>query len=259
MGVDRHPGPEPPDAKLGPLHPCLRLPSGLEDVSKYPDLVAELLRRKWTEAEVRGALADNLLRVFEEVEQVRRGHPPPSPPPPWRQAANSCLSPGEQSHTGSRGGGDPADPAGAFLQDPVWLLQVLWETPSAGGLAGLPCAPPPLPGSSVTPWGPVHSDPPVPSRHLGSPGGSTKPRHSWTLNKGTGLFTLEGVSLSGSWLDTHTQECPSPEAQGQRGQGRERALPGHRRREGLEKHSSGPAATLPPVHRHIYAHTRVHT
>ncbi|XP_006860325.1 PREDICTED: dipeptidase 1 [Chrysochloris asiatica] len=47
-----------------------RLPVGLEDVSKYPDLVAELLRRKWTEAEVRGALADNLLRVFEAVEQV---------------------------------------------------------------------------------------------------------------------------------------------------------------------------------------------
>ena len=45
---------------------------GLEDVSKYPDLVAELLRRQWTEAEVRGALADNLLRVFEAVEQVRR-------------------------------------------------------------------------------------------------------------------------------------------------------------------------------------------
>uniref|UniRef100_A0A8C7B053 Dipeptidase n=1 Tax=Neovison vison TaxID=452646 RepID=A0A8C7B053_NEOVI len=48
-----------------------RLPSGLEDVSKYPDLVAELLRRRWTEAEVRGVLADNLLRVFEAVEQVR--------------------------------------------------------------------------------------------------------------------------------------------------------------------------------------------
>ncbi|KAI5276878.1 Dipeptidase 1 [Manis pentadactyla] len=47
-----------------------RLPLGLEDVSKYPDLVAELLRRRWTEAEVRGALADNLLRVFEAVEQV---------------------------------------------------------------------------------------------------------------------------------------------------------------------------------------------
>lgn len=46
---------------------------GLEDVSKYPDLIAELLRRNWTEAEVKGALADNLLRVFRAVEQVRRG------------------------------------------------------------------------------------------------------------------------------------------------------------------------------------------
>ncbi|XP_053127339.1 dipeptidase 1 [Hemicordylus capensis] len=48
-----------------------RVPVGLEDVSKYPDLVAELLRRNWTEKEVRGALAENLLRVFESVEQVR--------------------------------------------------------------------------------------------------------------------------------------------------------------------------------------------
>ncbi|XP_004437067.1 PREDICTED: dipeptidase 1 [Ceratotherium simum simum] len=47
-----------------------RVPSGLEDVSKYPDLVAELLRRQWTEAEVRGVLAGNLLRVFEAVEQA---------------------------------------------------------------------------------------------------------------------------------------------------------------------------------------------
>ena len=30
------------------------LPVGLEDVSKYPDLIAELLRRNWTETEVRG-------------------------------------------------------------------------------------------------------------------------------------------------------------------------------------------------------------
>ncbi|NXY89437.1 DPEP1 Dipeptidase, partial [Alcedo cyanopectus] len=44
------------------------LPTGLEDVSKYPALVAELLKRNWTEAEVRGALAENLLRVFRKVE-----------------------------------------------------------------------------------------------------------------------------------------------------------------------------------------------
>ncbi|XP_045675174.1 dipeptidase 1 [Phyllostomus hastatus] len=55
-----------------------RLPTGLEDVSKYPDLIAELLRRQWTEAEVRGALADNLLRVFEAVEQASNHSSPPS-------------------------------------------------------------------------------------------------------------------------------------------------------------------------------------
>ncbi|KAM6223835.1 dipeptidase 1 [Rhynchocyon petersi] len=49
-----------------------RLPTGLEDVSKYPNLIAELLRRNWTDEEVKGALANNLLRVFERVEQVSR-------------------------------------------------------------------------------------------------------------------------------------------------------------------------------------------
>ncbi|KAM6408993.1 dipeptidase 1 [Rhynochetos jubatus] len=47
------------------------LPTGLEDVSTYPALVAELLRRNWTEAEVKAALADNLLRVFTKVEEVK--------------------------------------------------------------------------------------------------------------------------------------------------------------------------------------------
>ncbi len=47
------------------------MPDGLEDVSKYPDLVAELLRRKWSDDEIRDALGRNLLRVFREVEEVR--------------------------------------------------------------------------------------------------------------------------------------------------------------------------------------------
>ncbi|KAG8508146.1 Dipeptidase 1 [Galemys pyrenaicus] len=47
-----------------------RLPAGLEDVSKYPDLVAELLRRGWSEQDVKGALANNLVRVFMEVEKA---------------------------------------------------------------------------------------------------------------------------------------------------------------------------------------------
>lgn len=48
------------------------VPTGLEDVSKYPALVAELLARNWTEEEVRLALAENLLRVFSKVEEVRQ-------------------------------------------------------------------------------------------------------------------------------------------------------------------------------------------
>lgn len=58
-----------------------RLPAGLEDVSKYPDLVAELLRRNWTEAEVRGALSDNLLRVFREVEKASNHRAAPEEEP----------------------------------------------------------------------------------------------------------------------------------------------------------------------------------
>ncbi|XP_078463401.1 dipeptidase 1-like [Lampetra planeri] len=48
-----------------------RVPTGLEDVSKYPYLVAELLNRNWTEAEVKLALGGNLLRVMKAVEKVR--------------------------------------------------------------------------------------------------------------------------------------------------------------------------------------------
>ncbi|XP_036690976.1 dipeptidase 1 isoform X1 [Balaenoptera musculus] len=70
-----------------------RLPSGLKDVSKYPDLVAELLRRQWTEAEVKGALANNLLRVFEAVEQASSHTQPPGEEPiPLDQLETSCRT-----------------------------------------------------------------------------------------------------------------------------------------------------------------------
>lgn len=45
-------------------------PQGLEDVSKYPALIQELLRRNWTENELADVLRKNFLRVFEEVERV---------------------------------------------------------------------------------------------------------------------------------------------------------------------------------------------
>src|SRR5687768_17085341 len=46
------------------------VPSGLEDVSKYPALTAELLRRGWPEEDVRKALGLNVLRVMRRAEDV---------------------------------------------------------------------------------------------------------------------------------------------------------------------------------------------
>jgi len=46
------------------------VPVGLEDVSKFPDLVAELLRRGWSEANVRKVVGLNALRVMRDAERV---------------------------------------------------------------------------------------------------------------------------------------------------------------------------------------------
>ena len=46
------------------------VPVGLEDVSKFPDLIAELLRRGWTEADVKKVAGLNILRVMREAERV---------------------------------------------------------------------------------------------------------------------------------------------------------------------------------------------
>ncbi|MEO8500784.1 MAG: dipeptidase [Vicinamibacteria bacterium] len=46
------------------------LPDGLEDVSKYPNLVAELLRRGWTDADAKKLVGENILRVWAANEQM---------------------------------------------------------------------------------------------------------------------------------------------------------------------------------------------
>ena len=43
---------------------------GLEDVSKYPDLLAELVKRGWTDQELRGVAGANVLRVMARGEAV---------------------------------------------------------------------------------------------------------------------------------------------------------------------------------------------
>ena len=48
------------------------VPLGLEDVSKFPDLLAELLRRGWSETDVQKVAGLNLLRVLRAAERVAR-------------------------------------------------------------------------------------------------------------------------------------------------------------------------------------------
>jgi len=51
------------------------LPVGLKDVSDYPALVAELLRRGYAEEDIAKILGGNLLRVWSEVEAYAKAHP----------------------------------------------------------------------------------------------------------------------------------------------------------------------------------------
>jgi membrane dipeptidase len=46
------------------------LPEGLEDVSKYPDLVAELARRGWSDGDLKKLTRGNILRAFRQAEEV---------------------------------------------------------------------------------------------------------------------------------------------------------------------------------------------
>jgi membrane dipeptidase len=45
---------------------------GLEDTSKYPVLIAELLKRGYSDADVKKILSGNILRVMREAEKVSK-------------------------------------------------------------------------------------------------------------------------------------------------------------------------------------------
>ncbi|HYX42349.1 MAG TPA: membrane dipeptidase, partial [Pyrinomonadaceae bacterium] len=49
------------------------LPAGMEDISKLPNITYELLKRGYSEQDVRKILGENFLRVFSEVERVAHG------------------------------------------------------------------------------------------------------------------------------------------------------------------------------------------
>lgn len=46
--------------------------TGLEDVSKYPNLIVELLRRGYTDAEIKKITSENIIRVLHDAEAVAR-------------------------------------------------------------------------------------------------------------------------------------------------------------------------------------------
>ena len=50
------------------------LPTGLKDVSQYPNLVAEFLRRGYTESDIAKILGGNLMRVWAEAEAYAAKH-----------------------------------------------------------------------------------------------------------------------------------------------------------------------------------------
>jgi membrane dipeptidase len=48
------------------------MPVGLEDVSRFPELFAELVRRGWSDADLRKLAGENFLRAFARAEVVSR-------------------------------------------------------------------------------------------------------------------------------------------------------------------------------------------
>ena len=56
------------------------MPQGLEDVSRFPNLIAELIRRGWTDADLAKLTGGNILRVLRSVEvraaRIQKQRPP---------------------------------------------------------------------------------------------------------------------------------------------------------------------------------------
>ncbi|XP_029353390.1 dipeptidase 2 [Echeneis naucrates] len=118
----------------GDYEGAVSFPHGLEDVSKYPALIQELLQRNWTETELADVLRRNFLRVFEDVERVRNqqsSNPPSEAQIPVEEVQNPCrlvLRPprqrGQLSHQSPSSRGEHRPP-GLLLLASVLLLSII--------------------------------------------------------------------------------------------------------------------------------------
>ena len=50
------------------------LPTGLKDVSDFPNLIYELLKRGYTEQDIRKICADNFLRVWSDIQNAAQAN-----------------------------------------------------------------------------------------------------------------------------------------------------------------------------------------
>ena len=73
----------------------IRWPQGLEDVSKYPHLFAELARRGWSDADLEKLAGDNLLRVLRPGRSG--GRPPAGDAPAVDRDDRTARRPGQVS------------------------------------------------------------------------------------------------------------------------------------------------------------------
>ena len=48
------------------------VPEGLADVSMYPNLIQELLKRGYSEEDIRKICSGNIMRVMSEVEKIAK-------------------------------------------------------------------------------------------------------------------------------------------------------------------------------------------
>src|SRR5439155_13533348 len=136
------------------------VPDGLEDVSKFPDLIAELLRRGWTELDVKKVAGLNILRVMRAAERVAAGlqrtarwpfrtgaYSPYCPQPPssrrWNHEATRAGGdrPGRDGRDPGRGGGGALVPGGRRDRGPA----VPDSRAARGRLAAQPVPPTHLP------------------------------------------------------------------------------------------------------------------
>ncbi len=82
------------------------LPEGMEDVSRFPAITVELVRRGYSDEDVRKVLGGNLLRVFGEVEAVAQtlsGEPPRSDRLPFEGLEPGGWGPGGSEAAGTEG------------------------------------------------------------------------------------------------------------------------------------------------------------